>query len=152
MICDKLFDVGDDKVRYYCHATRKCAGSAIWSSNVNLKLTKNVPVIFHNLRGYDSHLIIQKINKSDVKLNVIPNGLEKYMAFTINNDLVLIQSMQFMNSNLNKLVKHLSNNDFGYLSQEFSGNFLELVKQKGVYPYEYIDNFERFSGDELSDR
>ena len=74
-------------------------------------MTKNVPVIFHNLRGYDSHLIMQKINKSGVKLNVIPNGLEKYMTFAINNDLVLIHSMQFMKSNLNKLVKHLSNHD-----------------------------------------
>ena len=108
-----------------------------------------VSVIFHNLRGYDSHLIMQEINKFDVKLNVIPNGLETCMAFTTNNN--FIDSMQFMNSSLNKLVKNLSDNDFKYLSQEFSGDLLQLVKQKGLYPDEYMESFEKFSEDELSD-
>ena len=55
-------------------------------------MTWNVPAIFHNLRGYDSHLIMQEIGKFDVKVNVIPNGLEKYMVFTINKSLVFIDS------------------------------------------------------------
>ena len=46
-------------------------------------MSEIIPVIFHNLRGYDSHLIIKEMSKSDVKVRVIPNGLEKYMAFTI---------------------------------------------------------------------
>ena len=46
-----------------------------------------------------------------------------------------------MNSSLDSLVKNLSDNDFKYLSEEFSGEFLKLVKQKGMYPYEYIDSF-----------
>ena len=92
-ICDKLFDVGDNKVRDHCRMTGKYRGSAHWSCNTNLGLTKKVLVIFHNLRGYDSHLIMQKIGKFDVKVNVIPNGLEKYMAFTINNSLVFIGNM-----------------------------------------------------------
>ena len=58
-ICDKLFDVGDDKVRDHCHITGKYRGAAHWSCNVNLKLSKKIPVIFHNLRGYDSYLIIK---------------------------------------------------------------------------------------------
>ena len=57
------------------------------------------------------------------------------MAFTINNNLVFIDSMQFMNSSLDSLVKNFSDNDFKYLSQEFSDYLLKLVKQKGVYPY-----------------
>ena len=65
----------------------------------NLKLGKKIPVIFPNLGGYDSHLIIKQISKFDVKVSIIPNGLEKYnMAFTINRNLVFIDSMQFMNS------------------------------------------------------
>ena len=56
------------------------------------------------------------------------------MAFTINKDLVFIDSMQFMNSILDSLVKSLSDNDFKHLLQEFSGEFLKLVKHKGVYP------------------
>ena len=88
-ICDKLFDVGDDKVRDHCHIT---GGAAHWSCNMNLKLTKKIPVIFHNLRGYDSHLIVREISKFDVKVSAIANGLEKYMAFTINTNLVFIEA------------------------------------------------------------
>ena len=85
-ICDKIFYAEGNKVRDHCHVTGKYRGSSHWSCNVNLKLTKKVPVIFHNLRGYGSHLIMQEIGKFDVKVNVIPNGLEKYMAFTISNN------------------------------------------------------------------
>ena len=78
-ICEKLID--DEKVRDHCHMTGKFRGAAHWSYNINLQLTKKVPVIFHNLRGYDSHLIFCELNKFDVKIDVIPNRLEKYMAF-----------------------------------------------------------------------
>ena len=115
-------------------------------------MTKKIPVIFHNLRGYDSHLIIKEISKFDVKVSVIPNGLEKYMSFTINTNLIFIDSMEFMNSSLDSLVKNLSNSDFKYLSEEFSSEFLKLVKEKGVYPYEYMVSFKKFSEDELPDR
>ena len=60
--------------------------------------------------------------------------------------------MEFLNSDLDALVKNLSYNDFKYLSQKFSGDLLELVKQKGVYPYEYMNSFDRFSEDKLPDR
>ena len=151
-IYDKLFDVGDEKVRDHCHMTGKYRCAAHWGCNINLKLTKKIPVIFHNLRGYDSHLIMKEISEFDVKVSVIPNGLGKYMAFTINKNLVFIDSMQFMNSSLDSLVKILSDNDFKNLSEEFSGEFLELVKQKGVYPYEYMGSFEKFSENKLPDR
>ena len=75
-----------------------------------------------------SHLIIKEINKFDVKVSVLPNGLEKYMAFTINRNLVFVGTVQFMNSRLDSLVKNLSDNDFKYLSEEFSGKFLKLVE------------------------
>ena len=65
---------------------------------------------------------------------------EKYMAFTINRNLVFINSMQFMNSSLDSLVKNLSDHDFVCLSEEFSGKFLKLFKQKGVYPYELFED------------
>ena len=68
----------------------------------------------------------------------------KYMAFTINTNLIFIESMQFMNSSLHSLVKNLSDNDFKYLPEEFSGDFLTLGKQKGVYQYEYMNSFNFF--------
>ena len=86
-------------------------------------------------------MIIKELSKFDVKVSVIPNGLEKYMAFTINRNLVFIESMQFLNSSLDSLVKNLIDEDFRYLSEEFRGKFLELVKEKGVYPYEYMNSF-----------
>ena len=80
-ICEKLIDDDDEKVRDHCYVTGKFRGAAHWSCNINLQLTKKVPVIFHNLRGYDSHLIFDELNKSDVEIDVIINRLEKYMAF-----------------------------------------------------------------------
>ena len=80
-ICDKLFDIGENKVRDHCHVPGKYRGSAHWSCNINLKLTKKVLAIFHNLRGYGSHLIMQKICKFDEEVNVIPYGLEKKHDF-----------------------------------------------------------------------
>ena len=112
------------------HIAGKYRGAAHWSCNINVKLSKKVPVIFHNLRGCDSHLKIKEISKFDI--SVIPNGLDKYLAFTINRNLVFIDSMKFTNSSLDSLVKNFSDNDLKYLPQKFSGEFLKLVKQKGV--------------------
>ena len=148
-ICEKLIE--DEKVRDHCHITGKFRGAAHWSCNINLQLTKKVPVIFHNLRGYDSHLIFCEFNKFDVKIELIPNRLEKYMTFFLNKNLVFIDSMQFMNSSLEKLVKNLSDNDFKYLTEEFGSKNLELLKQKDDYPYEYMDNFKEFSEVKLPD-
>ena len=144
-ICEKFIDDDDKKVRNHCHINEKFRGGAHWSCNINLQLTKKVPVIFRNLRGYDSHLSFRELNKFNVKIDVIPNGLEKYMAFFLNKNLVFIDSLQFMKSSLEKSVKSLANNDFKYLVEEFISEKLELLKQKDSYPYEYMDNFERFS-------
>ena len=57
--------------------------------------------------------------------------------------------MQFMNSSLHKLVKHLSDEDFKYLVEEFGSENLDLLKQKGDYPYEYMNSFERFNEEKL---
>ena len=72
-MCDKLFDAGDGKVRDHCHIKGKYRGAGHWSCNNNLKLSKKISVIFHNLGGYDSHLIIKEIGKFDVKVSAIQN-------------------------------------------------------------------------------
>ena len=89
-ICEKLIKNDDEKVTDHCHITGKFRGAAHWNCNINLQLTKNVPAIFYNLRGHNSHLIFCELNKSDVKIDVIPNGLEKYMAFFLNKNLVFL--------------------------------------------------------------
>ena len=80
-------------------------------SLVNIEVV-HIPVIFHNLKGYDSHLIFKELSKFDCRVSVIPNGLEKYMSFTLNNNIVFIDSMLLMKSSLHKLVKNLSDDDF----------------------------------------
>ena len=98
-----MFVAGYNKVRDHDHVIGKYRCSASWSCNINHKLTEKVPVIFDNLRGYNSHLIIQEIGKLDVKISVIPNGLKKYMAFTINNN------HSFMNSdNSDHIIFHIN--------------------------------------------
>ena len=104
------------------------------------------------MRGYDSHLIFRELNKFDVKIDIIPNGLEKYMTFFLNKNLAFIVSMQCMNSSLEKLVKNLSGNDFKYLTKEFGSENLVFLEIKGAYPYDYMDSFKRFNEEKLSDR
>ena len=76
-ICKKLIDNDEEKVRDHCHVTGKFRGAAHWSCNINSPTTKKVPVIFHKLRGYGSHLIFNELDKFNVKIDVLPNGLEK---------------------------------------------------------------------------
>ena len=80
-ICKKFIYNDEEKVRYHSHVTGKFRGAAHQNCNVKFQSAKKVPVVFHNLRGYNSHLIFNELDKFDVKVKVIPNGLEKYMAF-----------------------------------------------------------------------
>ena len=85
---------------------------------------------------------MQELGKSNLKINIIANGLEKYMSFTINNKLSFIDSFQILSSSLD-----LSQDDRKYLSQEFDNNVFDLVKQKGFYRYEYMRHLEKFKGE-----
>ena len=143
-ICDNDYVDNDVKVRDHCNITGKYRGFAHRDCNINLKLNHKIPVVFQNLKKYYSHHIMQELGKFNLKINDIPNGLEKYMSFTINNNLSFIDSFQFPSSSLHSLVKNLSKDDFEYLSQEFDNNVLDLGKQKGFYPYEYMRDFEKF--------
>ena len=121
-----------------------------------------IPVIFHNLRGYDSHFIMQEIGKiaktytytnkkgEIVEMNIycIPNNMEKYMAFMLGNHLIFLDSFQFMSSSLDNLIKNLPDEAFKYTKQEFEKKF-NLMKQKGIYPYDYMDRFDRFNETQL---
>ena len=74
---------------------------------------------------------MRELGKFNVKVNVIPNTLETYMSFTINNKLSFIDIIQFLSSSFNSLVKNLNKDNFKYLSQEFNNNVVDLVKKKG---------------------
>ena len=159
-ICGKAYEEGVKRVRDHCHLTGKYRGSAHESCNLNLKVTKKIPIVFHNLRGYDGHLIMQQISRickkeswldkngkrREMSLTVTPNNMEKYISFTMGWSLVFIDSLHFLNSSLGSLVSSLEPSDFKYLTNKF-GERTELMKRKGVYPYEYMDSFERFEED-----
>ena len=87
---------------------------------------------------------MQELGKFNLKINFILNGLENDMSFSISNKVSFIDSFQFLTSLLDSLVKKLTKDDFKYLSQEFDNYLLDLVKQKGFYPYEYMTDFKKF--------
>ena len=161
-ICNKKYTDKDIRVRDHCHITGKYRGSAHQECNLQLRLNPEkikIPVIFHNLRGYDSHFIMQEIGaivknytyknykgeEKQMNINAIPNNMEKYMAFMLGNHLTFIDSFQFMGFSLEKLVSNLPKESLKYTSKIFKGNKLDLMARKGVYPYDYMDSFDKFN-------
>ena len=97
--------------------------------------------------------INNKWEEKQMDINVISNNMEKYMAFMLGKHLVFIDSLQFMSSSLDKLVSNLQNDAFKYTSEEIKNHKkLKLMKQKSVYPYDYIDSFNRFSEKKLPNK
>ena len=101
-ICDNVYTEIDVKLR--CHITGKYRSLAHVDWNINVKLKYKVPILFHNLKNYDLHLIMQELGKPNFKISVIPNGLEKYMNFNINNNLIFIDNFQLLSSSLDVLI------------------------------------------------
>ena len=103
-ICEKPLDA--DSVRNHCHISGRYRGAAHNACNLKLHLnpkTTTIPVVFHNLRGYDSHLLMQAISKVEGKVSCIPNNTEKYISFSL-GQLRFIDSVQFLLASLDKLV------------------------------------------------
>ena len=71
-ICDNIYGEVNVKVTYHCHTTRKYRDSARRDCNFSIKLNHKIPIVFHNLKNYDSHLIMQELGKFNFKINVIP--------------------------------------------------------------------------------
>ena len=136
-ICKKLIDNDEEKVRDHCNVTGKFRGAAHWDCNINFQSIKKVPVIFHNLRGCGSHLIFNELDKFGVKIDVT-KWVRKIHDILLNKNIVFIDSIQYMNCSLDNLTKSLSDEDFKYLVEEFGSKNLELLKQKGAYPYKYM--------------
>ena len=155
-ICGEEYKDKGIRVRDHCHTTGKYTGSAHQDCNLKLRISAKdfkLPVIFHNLRGYDSHFIMQEIGSvgksNNLDRNCIPNNMEKYMAFMLGKHLVFLDSFQFMASSLERLAANLPGDKFKYTSQEFQDEELALMKKKGVYPYDYMDSFQKFGDQQL---
>ena len=165
-ICKNRYSEEDICVRDHCHITGNYRGSAHQDCNLKLRLSPTniqIPVFFHNLRGYDSHFIMQQIDEIAKKhvyknkkgeecqmdINCIPNNMEKYMAFMLGKHLLFLDSFQFMSSSLDNLTKNLPDDAFIFTQQEFTGEQFNLMKQKGTYPYDYMDSFQKFNDTQL---
>jgi hypothetical protein len=81
-ICKKPFDADYEwqqkKVKDHDHITGQFRGAAHNSCNLNFRFNPEIPIFFHNLRGYDSHMIIQGVKAED-NIEVIANNIEKYV-------------------------------------------------------------------------
>ena len=142
------------KVRDHCHITGEYRGAAHSDCNLKWAISAEklkIPVVFHNLKGYDCHFIMQNIGNlirqgCNLDLSVIASNFEKYIGFNIGKHLTFIDSFSFMSPSLNRLVSNLSDDAFIHTRVAFpNDDQFRLIKRKGVYPYDYMDSFERFS-------
>ena len=158
-ICGSPCD-SSDKVRDHCHLSGRFRGAAHNECNLKFKVPKFIPVLFHNLSGYDSHLFIKNLGGD---ISCIPNNEEKYISFTktividrfknkqgkiidVKRDLRFIDSFKFMSTSLAKLASNLSPEKFFILKKFFpEEKKLDLVLRKGVYPYDYVDSLEKLN-------
>ena len=149
-ICDE--PLGADRVRDHDHLTGKYRGAAHNECNLAYKFQKLttkgdeyiIPVVFHNLRGYDGHLLMQSLGKyKKARIQCIPNNMERYISFSLNG-LRFIDSFQFLGTSLEKLVANLAQDGkqhFNHLCQHFTDPAdQDMLLRKGVFPYDYVDS------------
>ena len=158
-ICGKLLNL-QDRVRDHCHFTGRYRGAACNICNLKYCKPNNISVFFHNLSGYDSHLFIKKLNTTMGTIDCIPNNEENYISFskTIKTGeyknkkgetkdkyfkIIFKDSLKFMASKLETLVKNLPEDAFKNLGKYFKPEHVKLLKQKGFFPYEYMDSIEK---------
>ena len=104
-----------------------------------------VPVVFHNLRGYDSHLILHGYKKAAgvaERINCIPTNMKKFLSFSIEN-LRFIDSLQFLNASLDSLSKNLKRDDFCHTLRHSPADKVHMLLRKGVFCYDYWDCHEK---------
>ena len=129
-ICNEKIIKNKDKVRDHCHITGKYRDPAHKKCNLKLKIPRKLPIIFHNLEGYDGHLIFRELNNfKDIDIQVIPKTNERYMNIIVNNSIVFLDSLQFFKESLDKLASNLNNEDFKHLLSEFPPDKLEILKR-----------------------
>ena len=120
-----------DKVRDHCHITGKFRGSAHRECNSKLRIPRRLPIIFHNLEGYDGHIIFKELNNfKDIDMRVIPKLSEKYTSIIINRSIIFLDSLQFYKASLDNLAGNLQDCDFKHLLSEFPSDKLDIFRKK----------------------
>ncbi|CAG9769955.1 unnamed protein product [Ceutorhynchus assimilis] len=167
-ICEKPFKVGDERVRDHCHLTGNFRAAAHSICNVNYTLPTHIPIFFHNMSGFDSHLFVKELAQGNEKLDVIPQNKERYISFTkhILVDKILLDetgkykqvflklrfldSFRFMASSLDKLSQNLKPEQCREVRKFFPAeDEFQIIRQKGVFPYSYVDSFSKLNDNKL---
>ena len=167
-ICSRPFTLKEPKVRDHCHYTGNYRGAAHRNCNLQHKIPSYIPIVFHNLAGYDAHLFIRELAESGgSKMNVIAKNKEDYITFSIRvavdkyidkngvekskeMELRFIDSFKFMSSSLDSLTTNLVRGGqrlFGF--EEYTSKQYELLVKKGIYPYEYMSEWDKFKETKL---
>ena len=166
-ICYKPFTQTNLKVRDHCHYTGLYRGPAHSLCNLRYKIPSYIPVMFHNLSGYDTHLLIRELGGHASDMEVTAKNKEDYISFSIKVpvdsyidkegnekdkliELRFIDSFKFMSSSLDSLTKNLVRGGkklFGF--EDYSELQYDLLTRKGVYPYEYVNSWDRFEETQL---
>ncbi|XP_044010191.1 uncharacterized protein LOC122853841 [Aphidius gifuensis] len=155
-ICEKRFVEENIKVRDHDHITGAYRGAAHQDCNINYQDSCVIPIVFHNLSGYDAHFIIKSLNtRFPGKIELLPLNKENYISFTKHVDntkikLRFIDSFRFMASSIDTLAKNLENSK-KKISRSFCMNNdeFELLTKKGVFPYDYLNNWDKFNDKQL---
>ncbi len=157
MLCNEDFTVSNWKVRDHDHRTGEYRGACHNKCNINYFQNRYLPIFVHNLRGYDSHIILKQafeIVEKKERIHAIPQSTEKFMTFS-NGDLTFKYSFQFMAAGLGNLVEALISQGkyrfehFHNMKKHFTIPEMELICKKGVYPYEWVDDNEKFKQEGL---
>ena len=171
-ICKKGFvkdpTKSEIRVRDHNHFSGKYRGAAHSKCNLALRTIKKIPIFFHNLGGYDSHIIFNNLKETSIRTPcVTAKAIERFVSFTIGN-LHFKDSLQFLNSSLEKLVQNLGDkavhgtkledvfpNLHKYFKEKWSHlppKAFEMLTRKGIYPYSYMNGFEKFEETSLPPR
>ncbi len=148
----------------------KYRGAACDKCNLRIRVPKFVPILFHNLEGYDSHLFVKSLGLTEGDIKCIPKTDEKYISFgknipmddgeekTTYLEMRFIDSLKFMRGSLDLLAKTLGKDQFKTLTNQMLPQIpkkhdriesLNLLKQKGVFPYEYMTDFSKLNATSL---
>jgi len=138
------------KVKDHCHFTGRYRQCLCLSCNFEMTNVSFVPIFFHNL-SYDSHFIIRELGCNDKDIHIIPNSSEKYISFSkeivSRFSIKFVDTFRFMASSLSSLADNLSEDKtrFRETIKIFPIDKLDLVIRKGVFPYEYVDNWDKLN-------
>ena len=168
-ICFKSFNGENPKVKDHCHYTDRYRRPAHMKCNLRYRIPPYIPIIFHNLSGYDAHLFIKELaSTTDGHMGVIAKNTEDYISFSIKVEidrymdkkgierskemkLRFIDSFKFRSSSLDSLVNNLARggNYHFFRFEEYNENQYKLLTKKGIYPYEYITDSDKFTETKL---